>query len=263
MRTAGGERRRGETGQRGLLRDCSDFWGPGAWAIEEASEAAGSSVGVVSAERTAVFCEVVGMLLRVRVGLVSCGLFLRDAVGETAADVGCCCCCCCVDFVDTGAGDGVDVLLAAVTLMVLRDRIDGRAGEVSRDANGDVLADVAADAGCEGCAVCIVGCASSCLRIDEEDDSRASVGCGWPAWVAGAPFSAPGDLTIAARCSVGRGSARYVANAGVACGPLLLDECRRQAEEEGSWPLPQSKSHRARRVLCSRNRNRQSIGGTV
>lgn len=89
------------------------------------------------------------------------------------------------------------------TFMALCDRAEGRAGEGSREANGDALAEVAADADGEDCVVCFVDCARSSLRIDAADDSRASVGCGLCAWLAGAPFTALDDLSIFGAVAVG------------------------------------------------------------
>lgn len=204
LRTGGGERRRGEMGHRGLSRGCSGFWGPDARMVE-ASDVVGSKVGIVAEERAPSFCVAgVGMLVRLRDGLVSCWLFLRDRVaGVAEADVADCCADVFgnVDKEAVGAGDGriaapVDAAAAVATFMALCDRAEGRAGEVSRDANGDALADVAADVDCDACGVCFVDCARSGLRIDAEDDSRASVGCGLCAWLAGAPFTVLGDLSI-------------------------------------------------------------------
>lgn len=193
----GGERRRGDTGQRGLFCGCgSDLVGPGVRVVA-ASGAAGGRTGVVEEESVSDdgFCAFgVGMGLRLRTGLMD--------------DCRCCCCICCCSCCLVNDGErvrcddaddaGPDPDEAAVaTFMAVCERAEGRAGEDSRDANGDALADVAADAVCEDCAcACVCSCCWCVLRIDDEDDSRVSVGCGLYVWLAGAPFTALDGLSI-------------------------------------------------------------------
>lgn len=141
----GGERSRGETGQRGLSRgyDCSVmidvFCGPADLAVR--SDDTGNRVGVVAAE---IVLEPGGRMdltdRGVRAGLVSCWLFLLDldtavAEAERAADV--------------------DALM--------RERV----GETSREATGDWLKEVLAED-------CFDGWLSSPPAAEEKDSWEVS-----------------------------------------------------------------------------------------
>lgn len=257
LRTGGGERRRGETGHRGLSRGCSDFWGPDARAVD-ASDAVGRRVGIVEEARVAAFCvAAAGLLVRLRVGLVSCPLFLRDRIVGVAEADGCADCFGNVgDEVDEEGCAGVDapeMAAAVATFIVLCERAEGRAGDGSRDANGDALAEVAADADGEACVVCFVDCARSSLRIEAADDSRASVGCGLCAWLAGAPSTVLDDLSILGRVLWDDGTRN------VECFVWLVGRCR-----GGLRALPESNvPDTLTRALVSQLEYRRSDGDTV
>lgn len=143
-----------------------------------------------------------GMLARLRDGLVSCPLSLRGRIvgvvevgfvifgGNFDDDEGDC----------SGNVKGVAATAAAVaTLTMFCDRAEGRVGDVSRDADGDLLTEVAIDVLCgprKGCVVCFADCDRSSLVRDAAYDLWVVASRGLCAGLTSAPLAVADDLSI-------------------------------------------------------------------